>query len=102
MNKKSWTLLEAQQVLVDADQSDYSKPAKEMFAPLEKGHKAKLIFSAQGNEDVYAVTEQLWVEILMVDKDKFFGQLEDNPKHIQKLKRGKMIEFEERHMLDTD
>ena len=46
--------------------------------------------------------EQLWVEILLVqNSNKILGQLDDNPKYIQDLKCGEIIEFEERHIIDT-
>lgn len=44
----------------------------------------------------------MWVEILMVQGDKLLGQLEDDPKLILDLKRGELIEFEERHIAESD
>jgi uncharacterized protein YegJ (DUF2314 family) len=99
---KSWNLDDAQK-LVEEFPSTYSKPSKEAIEPLEKGHKAKLIFSFKSDDPKVPNTEQLWVEILLVqNSNNLLGQLEDDPKYIQDLKRGEIIEFEERHIIDTD
>ena len=98
---KSWSLEDAKK-LADKFPKKFSKPSKEIITPLEKGHKAKLIFKFNGDDPETPGTEQLWVEILLVQNNKFLGQLEDEPKYIQDLKSGEIIEFEERHIIDTD
>ncbi len=99
---RSWNLDDAQTV-VDEFPHKFSAPSKEQLDPLEKGGKAKLIFRFKSNDPEIPQVEQLWVEILLVQHDdKLLGQLEDNPKYIQDLKRGEIIEFEERHIIDTD
>lgn len=98
----SWSLDDAQKI-VDEFPRKYSKPSKQAIEPLEKGSKAKLIFSFKSDNPEIPNVEQLWVEILLVQHDgKLLGQLEDNPKYIQDLKCGEIIEFEERHIIDTD
>ncbi len=98
---KSWKLEDAQKL---SEEFPYtlSKPSKEAIEPLEKGHKVKLIFNFKSDDPEIPSTEQLWVEILLVQYNKLLGQLEDNPKYIQDLKCGEIIEFEERHIIDTD
>jgi uncharacterized protein YegJ (DUF2314 family) len=98
---KSWSLENAQK-LVEEVPYTFSKPSKEAIEPLEKGHKAKLIFNLKSDDPKTPSAEQLWVEILLVQDNKFLGQLEDDPKHIQDLKRGEIIEFEEQHIIDID
>ena len=99
---KSWSLEDAQ-TLVKEFPNTFSKPAREALEPLEKGHKAKLIFSFKNERPELPNSEQLWVEILLVQDDKkLLGQLEDDPAYIHDLKRGEIIEFEERHIIDTD
>ena len=78
------------------------KLSKEVIEPLEKGNKAKLIFKFKSDDPEFQNTEQLWVEILLVQNNKLLGQLEDDPKYIKDLKCGEIIEFEERHIIDTD
>lgn len=99
---KSWDLDDAQN-LVEEFPHTFSKPSKEVLEPLEKGSKAKLNFIIKNDNPEAPNAEQLWVEILLVqNNDKLLGQLEDNPKYIQDLKCGDIIEFEERHVIDTD
>lgn len=101
MKDKSWSLGDAQK-LVDEVPHKFSKPSIEVIEPLEKGHKVKLVFNFKSDNPEIPSAEQLWVEILLVQDNKFLGQLEDSPKHIQDLKCGEIIEFEERHIIDTD
>ena len=98
---KSWTIQEAQELATEFP-ATFKKPSIEALEPLEKGHKAKLSFKFNNDEPGIPSSEHLWIEILMVDRDKLLGQLEDDPKYIQDLQRGEIIEFEERHIIDTD
>lgn len=99
---KSWTLEDAQ-ALADKLPKKFTKPTKDALEPLEGGHKAKLIFKFTSDDPQAPDTEHLWVEILLIeDSKKLLGQLEDDPKFIRDLQRGEIIEFEERHIIDTD
>ena len=99
---KSWELGDAEK-LVDEYPRKYTKPSKHALEPLEKGHKAKLVFNFKSEEANTIASEQLWVEILLVqDTKKLLGQLEDDPENIKDLQRGEIIEFEERHIIETD
>ena len=98
---KSWNLEDAQK-LVEELPYTFSKPSKDAIEPIEKGNKAKLIFNFKSDDPEVPSAEQLWVEILLVQNNKLLGQLEDDPKYIQDLKCGEIIEFEERHIIDTD
>jgi uncharacterized protein YegJ (DUF2314 family) len=95
----NWKLEDAQK-LSNEFPNKFSKPLKEAVEPLEKGNKAKLVFKLNNDDPDSSKEEYLWVEILLVQNNKFLGQLEDNPKYIQNLKCGEIIEFEERHILD--
>ena len=98
---KSWNLKDTQKLPEDF-QNKLSKFSKADIKPLEKGNKAKLIFSFKSDDPEIPSEEQLWVEILLVQNNKFLGQLENDPKYIQDLKCGEIIEFEECHIVDTD
>ena len=69
---------------------------------LQKGSKAKLMFVAAGDTTETQSSESLWVEILLVQEGKLLGQLEDDPKIIKNLQRGELIEFEERHIVESE
>lgn len=101
MKEKSWSLGDALN-LIDKIPHSFSKPTKNTIEPLEKGHKVKLIFNIDNDKSESPNHELLWVEILLVENKKYMGQLEDDPINIQDLRRGEIIEFEERHILDTD
>ena len=79
--------------------SDYPK---ECIQQLEKGSKVKLIFQADNNNSDEQYTELLWVELLLVQEEKYLGQLEDDPKKIKHLARGELIEFETRHVFESE
>ena len=99
---KSWKLLNIEKKSEEF-LNKFSKPTSAELEPLEKGHKAKLVFSFEGDTPDTLCTEELWVEILLVQNNgKLLGQLEDVPKHIQDLQCGEIIEFEEHHIIDTD
>lgn len=49
MKDKSWSLENAQK-LVEEVPYTFSKPSKEAIEPLEKGHKAKLIFNLKSDD----------------------------------------------------
>jgi len=101
VEEKSWYLKEVHK-LAEEYPNSFSKPSKEVLEPLEKGHKVKLVFSFTSDNPDSPSTEQLWVEILLVQNNKLLGQLEDKPQYIQDLKCGEIIEFEECHIMDTD
>lgn len=98
---KSWNLEDADKY-AKAFPVTYSKPSKEAIEPLEKGNKAKLVFSFKCDDPGIPREEQLWVEILLVENQKLLGQLEDDPKYIKDLKRGEIIEFYESQIIDTE
>ena len=101
MQSKSWSL-EAANIQGEKFSSKHSKSAKNMIEPLEKGHKVKLTFKINNGASNTQSSEQLWVELLLVQDNKFLGQLEDDPKLIKDLMRGEIIEFEEFHIVETD
>ena len=100
---RSWNLGIASQI--PKNERTQASPASgdETLKPLEKGSKAKLIFNFTSEEPGTPRAEHLWIEILLVQHDdKLLGQLEDNPVYIRDLKRGEIIEFEERNIIETD
>lgn len=69
---------------------------------LEKGSKVKLAFIPFDADLDTQHTELLWVEILLVQDEKYLGQLADEPNRIKCLARGELIEFETRHIIGSE
>jgi len=69
---------------------------------IEKGSKVRLIFNSYDIDSKEQVTELLWVEILLVQDNKYLGQLEDDPKIITNLLRGQIVDFEKRHIYESE
>jgi len=74
----------------------------DILEKLEKGSKILLGFHANQPADVNKHLEYLWVEILLVQDEKYLGQLEENSTIISDLKKGQLIEFETEHIFDTE
>jgi len=100
-SKKSWSLIDADQLAIKSPDI-IAAPSKEVIEPLEKGSDAKLVFSIKNDDPSIPNVEQLWVELLLVQDNKYLGQIKDNPIYIKDLKRGEMIEFEDRHIIKAN
>ena len=98
---KNWTLIKKSNYQEKYSETDYFSPEVIDHA-LEKGSKVKLIFNAVDNESNEQMTELLWVEILLVQDEKYLGQLEDDPKIIHNLMRGEMIDFDNSHIFESE
>ena len=98
---KKWELVDRQDYK-HQDTAMTDKYSECITHQLEKGSKVKLIFNTvEANSDTQC-TELLWAEILLVQDDKYLGQLEDDPKQIKDLMRGEIVEFEERHIFESE
>ena len=99
--KNNWYLIYSQQNKVDSD-TDIHAATEDVTHELEKGSKVKLLFCVGNSKPEIQQTEYLLVEILLVQEDKYLGQLQDEPKIIKDLSIGELIEFEEQHIHETD
>ena len=99
INKKNWKLIYSQS---NENTINSDGATKDVTHELEKGSKVKLIFTADDTNSDVRHTEYLWVEILLVQDDKYLGQLQDRPKQINGLSIGELIEFEERHIYESE
>jgi hypothetical protein len=66
---------------------------------LKAGNAVQLIFEIESNVRKAPKSEKLWLIITKKDKSGFKGKLLKNPLFIQNLSAGKIMEFEERHIL---
>ena len=101
MQKPSWSLEDAQAI---ADEFPYTfyKPSPEVVSQLRSGNQAKLIFAFESDDPEAPRAERMWVEITEITENGFRGYLDNDPVYIQDLKHQDILEFEERHIIDTD
>lgn len=62
----------------------------------------KLIFAFQSDDPNAPRAERMWVTIDSISGSTFVGTLDNEPRYIADLKMGDRIEFDERHIIDTD
>ncbi len=103
MNSKlvSWVLEDAQKL---SEQYPYTfyKPSKEVVGMLAPGNQVKLIFEFQSDDPETPRAERMWVTVDSIDGAHYLGTLDNQPLHIKDLQLGASIQFEEKHIIDTD
>jgi hypothetical protein len=85
----------------------FYRPSERVMAKLQKGNLVKLVFEITGLEsnDLLAMlpsAERMWVIITERNGDKFKGTLDNDPYKIQDIKAGDVIEFEIKHIIQSD
>jgi hypothetical protein len=85
----------------------FYRPSERVMAKLKKGNLVKLVFEITGLEsnDLLAMlpsAERMWVIITERNGDKFKGTLDNDPYKIQDIKAGDLIEFETKHIIQSD
>ena len=97
-SRKSWRLTDAQ---IRADEHPYTfhKPSTQAVALLSPGDEVKLIFDFESDDPDAPGAERMWVEIKEIKGKKFKGVLDNEPAHIEDLKCGDPIDFEEKHII---
>ena len=85
----------------------FYRPSERVMAKLKKGNLVKLVFEITGLEsnDLLAMlpsAERMWVIITERNGDKFKGTLDNNPYKIQDIKAGDLVEFETKHIIQSD
>ena len=101
MQAHSWKLEDAQILANDFPYTFY-KPSSEVVSRLKEGDEVKLIFKFESNDPEEPQAERMWVEIKEIKNGKFIGALDNAPAYIKDLNLGDTVEFEERHIVDTD
>lgn len=100
-SKPSWHLDDAAVIAAAAPYTFY-KPSQQAIALLRPGNLVKLIFPFVSHDPKAPLAERMWVRIERVEQDCFLGVLDNDPRHITDLKAGDAIEFEGRHIVETD
>lgn len=98
---RSWQLTDAA-VIAAANPYTFYKPSSEAIALLRVGNLVKLIFAFESDDPKSPSAERMWVLIERVDSNRFFGKLDNDPRYIEDLKCGDNVEFEDRHVIQTD
>lgn len=99
--ERSWSLENAEEVAARNPYTFY-KPSKEVVAMLTAGNQVKLIFTFESEDPDAPGAERMWVTIDSISGSAFVGTLDNEPRHIVDLKLGDRIEFDDRHIVDTD
>lgn len=101
MNEKSWHLDDAEEIVKTAPFTFY-KPSQEVYKKLQPGNLVKLIFKFESNEEDAPGAERMWVLITEINNGRYKGTLDNDPRFIKDLKYQDEIEFEKRHIINTD
>ena len=99
--KPSWRLDDAAVIAADNPYTFY-KPSTEAIALLRPGSLVKLIFLFASNDPQAPRAERMWVRIDRIENNRFLGELDNDPCHIEDLKCGHPVEFDARHIIQTD
>jgi hypothetical protein len=101
MHTKSWRLDDAETIAAAAKYTFY-KPSRYVLDKLEVGNLVKLIFAFDNTEPQQPNAERMWVIITEKSNGKFVGTLDNEPYFIKDLNPGDTIEFEEKHIINSD
>ena len=77
-------------------------PPKSVIKRLDKGNEVRLRFAIRTPEPEGPEAERMWVEITEKTEEGYSGLLTNNPEYIDDLKLGDRIEFEAKHIMDSD
>lgn len=99
--KPSWHLDDAAIIAAENPYTFY-KPSAEAIALLGPGNLVKLIFAFESDDPSAPRAERMWVRISRIEGERFHGTLDNDPKYIRDLKDTDPVEFEARHIIQTD
>ena len=80
----------------------FSVPSNSVHKRLQKGNFVKLIFLFHSADPESPRAERMWVEIDERNGETFKGSLANNPGYIKDVAIGAEIEFQTRHIIDSD
>lgn len=98
---RSWRLEDADAV-ARAHPYTFYKPSAARVAQLQPGNHAKVIFTFDTDDPRAPRAERMWLIVESVDDGRFVGKLDNDPIYIADLEPGDRVEFEARHVIDTD
>lgn len=98
---KTWNLEDVTEIKKEAPYTFYL-PSKFVTDNLKPGNIVKLMFMCDVENDKGWSAERMWVIITDRNEDSFTGTLDNNPYYIPDLKYKDVIEFEVKHIMQTD
>lgn len=101
MKNQHWWLTDASETQRLYPHTFY-RPSKKTIGKLLVGSQVKLIFEFDNPDPDGPSAERMWVTLTEVNGDHFKGDLDNQPFHLKALKLGDPVEFEERHIMQTD
>jgi hypothetical protein len=99
--KQSWRLDDAAIIAAENPYTFY-KPSAEAVALLRPGNRVKLIFEFDSDDPEAPRAERMWVRISRIEGDRFYGVLRNDPLYIRDLQDGDPVEFEARHIIQSN
>lgn len=97
----SWRLADASLIAAEAQYTFY-KPSPQIIAHVAPGETVKLIFYFESDDRNAPGGERMWVVVdEVLGEGRFRGRLDNEPRYIRDLKHGDPIEFEARHIINT-
>lgn len=101
MKEKSWGLVDAQKLAEEFPYTFY-KPSRQLVSQLKPGNQVKLIFEFRSDDAKAPSAERMWVDIVEVSDEGFYGLLDNEPAYIEDLKYKDSIHFYDIHIIDSD
>ena len=98
---RSWHLDDAK-ALAERNPYTFYKPSSAAVALLRPGNIVKLIFALAANDAQTPTAERMWVRIDRIEGECFVGSLDNDPDYIADLKHGDVIQFDSRHIIQTN
>jgi hypothetical protein len=100
-SKRSWYLKDAAQIAA-AHPYTFYKPSAVAIALCRPGNFVQLIFAFKSPYPQGPEAERMWVRIARIKNGRFRGKLANDPVFIADLKRGDVVDFDSRHIIDKD
>lgn len=98
----SWHLVDADE-LAAAHKYTFYKPSRDLIAKVVPGENVKLIFAFESEDPEAPGAERMWVLVDAIEADgRFRGRLDNDPTWIKDLRHLDPVDFEARHIIDTD
>lgn len=99
--QQSWRIVDVTPI-AEANKYTFYKPSAEAISLIKPGTEVKLVFEFDRDDPKMPNAERMWVEVLAIDGEHFTGSLDNEPAFIKDLKYGTIIEFQAKHIINTD